>query len=80
MAWRQASIVGVGATRQGKLPDETPLSLAAQAFCLALEDCGIDKAEVDGLLTMPGTTSPEGARIISMWESSSVLIRASPAV
>jgi acetyl-CoA acetyltransferase len=62
MAWRQASIVGVGATRQGKLPDETPLSLAAQAFRLALEDCGIDKGEVDGLLTMPGTTSPEGAK------------------
>ena len=62
MAWRQASIVGVGATRQGKLPDETPLSLAAQAFRLALEDGGIDKREVDGLLTMPGTTSPEGAK------------------
>jgi acetyl-CoA acetyltransferase len=62
MAWRQASIVGVGATRQGKLPDETPLSLAAQAFRLALEDAGIDKREVDGLLTMPGTTSPEGAK------------------
>src|ERR1700704_6599308 len=62
MAWRQASIVGVGATRQGKLPDETPLSLAAQAFRLALEDSGIDKREVDGLLTMPGTTSPEGAK------------------
>ena len=62
MAWRRASIVGVGATRQGKLPDETPLSLAAQAFRLALEDSGIDKREVDGLLTMPGTTSPEGAK------------------
>ena len=55
MAWRRAPIVGVGATRQGKLPDETPLSLAAQAFRLALEDSGIDKREVDGLLTMPGT-------------------------
>src|SRR5262249_46062163 len=62
MAWRRASIVGVGATRQGKLPDGTPLSLAAQAFRLALEDSGIDKREVDGLLTMPGTTSPEGAK------------------
>jgi acetyl-CoA acetyltransferase len=62
MAWRRASIVGVGATRQGKLPGETPLSLAAQAFRLALADGGIDKREVDGLLTMPGTTSPEGAK------------------
>src|SRR3981189_1007817 len=62
MAWRPASRVGVGAARQGKLPDEHPLSLAAQAFRLALEDSGIDKREVDGLLTMPGTTSPEGAK------------------
>jgi acetyl-CoA acetyltransferase len=62
MAWRRASIAGVGATRQGKLPDETPLSLAADAFCLALTDSGIAKREVDGLLTMPGTTSPEGSK------------------
>src|SRR4026208_1543514 len=62
MAWRQASIVGVGATQQGKLPGETPLSLAAQAFRPALEDSGIDKSEVDGPPTMPGTTAPEGAK------------------
>ncbi len=62
MAWRRAAIAGVGATRQGKLPDETPLSLAAEALRLALEDSGIDKREIDGLLTMPGTTSPEGSK------------------
>ena len=62
MAWRQAAIAGVGATRQGKLPGETPLSLAAEAFRLALDDSGIAKHEVDGLLTMPGTTSPEGSK------------------
>jgi acetyl-CoA acetyltransferase len=62
MPWCRASIVGVGATKQGKLPDETPLSLTAQAVRLALEDGGIDKDEVDGLLTMPGTTSPEGSK------------------
>ena len=62
MAWRQAAIAGVGATRQGKLPGETPLSLAAEAFRLALADSGIAKHEVDGLLTMPGTTSPEGSK------------------
>jgi acetyl-CoA acetyltransferase len=62
MAWRRAAIVGVGATRQGRLPDETPLSLAAQAFSLALEDSGIDKSEVDGLLSQPGTTSVEGSK------------------
>ena len=38
MAWRRAAIAGVGASRQGKLPDETPLSLAAEALASALDD------------------------------------------
>lgn len=62
MAWNRAAIVGVGVSRQGKLPDETPLSLATEAFVDALADSGIAKEEVDGLLTMPGTTSPEGPK------------------
>jgi acetyl-CoA acetyltransferase len=62
MAWRKAAIAGVGASRQGKLPGETPLSLATEAFLAALEDSGISKDEVDGLLTMPGTSSSEGPK------------------
>ena len=62
MAWGKAAIAGVGASAQGKLPDETPLSLATTALKVALRDAGIDKNEIDGLLTMPGTTSPEGAK------------------
>ena len=62
MAWRKASICGVGQSRQGKLPDETPVTLAAEALRLALDDSGIDKSEVDGLLTLPGTASPEAAK------------------
>ena len=62
MAWRRAAIVGVGVSRQGKLPGETPLSLAAEALRDALEDSAIAKDEIDGLLTMPGTTSPEGPK------------------
>jgi acetyl-CoA acetyltransferase len=62
MAWKKASIAGVGATKQGKFPDETPLSLGAEAVRLALADSGIPKSEIDGLLTMPGTTSPEGSK------------------
>lgn len=62
MAWRKAAIAGVGASRQGKLPGETPLSLATEAFSAALDDSGIDKSEVDGLLTMPGTSSSEGPK------------------
>ncbi len=62
MAWSKASIVGVGASPMGKLPDETPLSLAVTALTNALEDAGLTKDDLDGLLTMPGTTSPEGPK------------------
>ena len=52
MAWRKASICGVGQSRQGKLPDETPVTLAAEALRNALADSGIEKSEIDGLLTL----------------------------
>jgi acetyl-CoA acetyltransferase len=62
LAWKRAAIAGVGASPQGKLPEATPLSLATTAVKAALADAGIEKHEVDGLLTMPGTTSPEGPK------------------
>jgi acetyl-CoA acetyltransferase len=58
----QVAIVGAGATPQGKLPGSTALGLSIEAVRRALDDGGLDKSEVDGLLTMPGTTAPEGAR------------------
>jgi acetyl-CoA acetyltransferase len=60
--WAQASIAGVGASRQGKLPGETDLSLATEALKAALDDSGFAKDDIDGLLTMPGTTSPDPAK------------------
>ncbi|QVQ28219.1 thiolase family protein [Achromobacter deleyi] len=57
----KVAIVGVGATPQGKLPGSTPVSLATEAFRRALDDAGLQKGQIDGLLTMPGTTSPEGS-------------------
>ena len=62
MPWSRAAIAGVGASRQGKLPDETPHSLIVEAFRAALDDGGFRKDEIDGVLTMPGTTSPEGPK------------------
>ncbi|MEU6641941.1 thiolase family protein [Saccharomonospora sp. NPDC046836] len=56
-----AAIVGVGASPQGKLPGSTAESLAVDAFVAALADSGLDKNDIDGLLTFPGTTAPEGA-------------------
>lgn len=57
----KAAIVGVGATPQGRLPGSTALTLAVDAFKNALEDSGLRKEDIDGLLTFPGTTAPEGA-------------------
>ena len=58
----QIAIAGVGATPQGSLPGRTPLDLGIEAFRNALDDAGLDKSDIDGILTMPGTTSPEGSR------------------
>ncbi|GAA1005056.1 hypothetical protein Aple_035930 [Acrocarpospora pleiomorpha] len=56
----RTAIVGVGATPQGKLPGSTSLSLAVDAFRAAIDDAGLTKDQIDGLLTFPGTTAPEG--------------------
>jgi acetyl-CoA acetyltransferase len=57
----KTAIVGVGASPQGKLPGSSALSLAVEAFKRALDDSGLKKEQIDGLLSMPGTTAPEGA-------------------
>jgi acetyl-CoA acetyltransferase len=57
----KTAIVGVGSSPQGKLPGSSALALAVEAFKRALDDSGVRKEQIDGLLTMPGTTSPEGA-------------------
>jgi acetyl-CoA acetyltransferase len=57
----RTAIAGVGATAQGTLSGRTALDLGAEAFKRALADAGLRKQDVDGLLTMPGTTSPEGS-------------------
>ena len=57
----KVAVVGVGATPQGTLPGSTALSLAVDAFKVALDDAGLKKEDIDGLLTFPGTTSPEGS-------------------
>ena len=57
----KVAIVGVGATAQGKLPGRSSLDLGLEAFRRALDDAGLKKSDIDGILTMPGTTSPEGS-------------------
>ena len=44
-------IVGVGNTGYGKLPGRSAVSLTVEAIRNAIEDCGIDKGEIDAVLT-----------------------------
>src|SRR6185437_1320553 len=58
----RAVIAGVGASRQGTLPGEDDISLGTEAFRNALDDAGLTKDDVDGFLTMPGTTTADPAK------------------
>ena len=51
------AIVGVGNTRYGKVPGVSALSHAVEACRLAIEDAGIDKADVDAVLTKAPTSN-----------------------
>lgn len=44
-------IAGVGETDQGKIPDMSSFHFLSQASKLAIEDAGIKKSDVDGLVT-----------------------------
>src|SRR3546814_19633535 len=47
-----AAISGVGMTAIGDFPDRSHLSLAVDAFKLALDDAGMTKKDIDGLIVL----------------------------
>ena len=49
-----AAIVGVGQTALGRFPARSNMSLAAEAFRQALEDAGLQRQDVDGLVINQG--------------------------
>src|SRR5499427_1627945 len=51
-----AAIVGLGITPQGRVYGRTPLGFAVDAIQLALEDAGLTRTDLDGLLLNPGLT------------------------
>ncbi|MEX2158674.1 MAG: acetyl-CoA acetyltransferase [Dehalococcoidia bacterium] len=55
MASRDVAIVGVAESDFGTVPDKTVHELHAQAAVRAVQDCGIDKQEIDGLFSCGGT-------------------------
>ena len=53
----KCAIAGLGQTRMGKNFDHPgPIGFAAEAVNLALDDAGLQRADVDGLLVNPGIT------------------------
>ena len=44
------AIVGVGYTPQGRIPGRTALSFHLEACANAIEDAGVGKEEIDGLV------------------------------
>jgi len=51
-----AAIVGLGITPQGKVYGNSAIGFAADAVRLALDDAGLGRDDVDGLLLNPGLT------------------------
>jgi acetyl-CoA acetyltransferase len=52
------AIAGLGVTAFGKLPGRSAWSLQTEAIARALEDAGLTKDDVDGLLTEPQFSEP----------------------
>ena len=48
---KKVVIAGVGETEQGKIPDKSSFHFLSEASKLAIEDAGIEKKDVDGLIT-----------------------------
>ena len=44
------SIVGIGYTEQGRIPDRTELSFHLEACVNAIKDAGLKKEDIDGLI------------------------------
>src|SRR5512140_379192 len=56
----KTAIVGLGITEQGKVYDTNHVGFAVEAVRLALEDAGLTRDDLDGLLVNPGLTWGDG--------------------
>ncbi len=54
----QVAIVGAADTEVGVLPGRTPMELCVEAGLAALDDAGLDKSQVDGLVTCNAMAQP----------------------
>ncbi len=58
MAQAKPTIVGIGETRLGEIPDRTALQLQAMAARAAIADAGLRFADIDGVVALPMRTHP----------------------
>ena len=54
----KVAIVGAADTEVGVLPGRTPMELGVEAALAALDDAGLDKSQVDGLVTCNAMAQP----------------------
>lgn len=54
----KVAIVGIGETEQGRLPDKTSWELYVEAGAKAIEDAGLTKDDIDGLVTCGSFVTP----------------------
>ena len=63
----KGAIVGLGVTPMGKIYGRRSVDFAAEAIALALDDAGLDKSDLDGLLinaNIPGDMDPRSQMIL----------------
>ncbi len=56
--FKNVAVVGIGQTKIGKLPGKSSLTLKTEAARAALEDAGLRKSDVDGLIIIPSLAEP----------------------
>lgn len=54
----RVAIVGAAESRVGRLPERTPLQLCAETALAALDDAGLGRSDVDGLVTCNAMAQP----------------------
>lgn len=59
----KTAIVGIGATEQGEIPGQSADEIAVRAAVAAIEDAGIDKSQIDGLVTCKPLRAPKEAGV-----------------
>ncbi len=55
----QFAIAGIGETAVGRLPDRSALSLRLEASLAAIQDAGLDKRDIDGIIATQMRSNPQ---------------------